>query len=211
MLPPYAICVAMATTLAMKLGHWPLRRRADEARAGQATFETLIQQCWDQLWRYAYRVTGNRDDAEDLLSESLVEGFRSFPQFRGETSFCRWMYRVMTTTRIDMVRRASRRRTESLDVGTELEAGRAAPWQNADRASDPEAIVVQPMLSEEVQQALDALPEEFRSVVILADMEQMDYADVSHVLGIPVGTVRSRLHRARHALRRSLAKHLGAA
>src|SRR5579871_740923 len=102
------------TPLNMKLRLLAVRRDS-QAKTRQATFETLVEGCWEALWRYAYHTTGNNDDAEDLLSETLVEGFRSFAQFRGDTSFVRWMYRVMTTTRIDMVRRTARRRTESLD------------------------------------------------------------------------------------------------
>ncbi len=182
-----------------------LRGRHDErSRTRQATFEALTEGCWDALWRYAYHTTGNRDDAEDLLSETLVEGFRSFPQFRGDTPFVRWMYRVMTTTRIDMVRRETRRRAESLDAMQKDSMGGEIP----DDEADPARIVVGPMLSEPVQKALVALPEEFRAVVVLADMEQMDYSDVSRILQIPIGTVRSRLHRARNALRKSLAAYV---
>jgi RNA polymerase sigma-70 factor (ECF subfamily) len=157
------------------------------------------------LWRYAYHTAGNRDDAEDLLSEALVDGFRSFGQFRGDTPFVRWMYRVMTTTHIDRLRRESRKRTESLDAasGAGTEA-RELP----DEEADPERIVLGPMLSEPVHKALAALPAEFRAVVVLADMEQMDYADVSRILQVPVGTVRSRLHRARIQLRKSLAAYV---
>ena len=147
------------------------------------------------------------DDAEDLLSETLVEGYRCFGQFRGDTAFARWMYRIMTTTRIDMVRRSSRRKTESLDAGIGEEGGEAIR-DIPDRGSDPARIVLDPMLSEPVQQALNALSEEFRQVVILADMEDMDYADVSRVLNVPIGTVRSRLHRGRSQLRKALAAYV---
>jgi RNA polymerase sigma-70 factor, ECF subfamily len=194
-------CHVAETPLNMKL-RLPVVRRAAQAQSQQATFEALVEGCWEALWRYAYHTTGNTDDAEDLLSETLVEGFRSFAQFRGDTPFVRWMYRVMTTTRIDMVRRTARRRTESLDsTGSEGRVARDLP----DEEANPERIVLGSMLSEPVQQALAALPEEFRAVVVLADMEQMDYSDVSRILQIPIGTVRSRLHRARTSLRKSLA------
>src|SRR5579862_4472238 len=65
-------------------------RRERQAQTQQATFEALVEGCWEALWRYAYHTTGNRDDAEDLLSEALVDGFRSFGQFRGDTPFVRW-------------------------------------------------------------------------------------------------------------------------
>ena len=116
----------------------PFAARAHEkARTKQATFEALVEGCWDALWRYAYHTTGNSDDAEDLLSETMLEGFRSFAQFRGDTAFVRWMYRVMTTTRIDMVRRAARRRAESLDA-MRSQDGEQASAEIPDESANPE-------------------------------------------------------------------------
>jgi len=192
----------------MKFRLFPARLVRPEAQ--QATFEAQLEPCWEALWRYAYRTTGNGDEAEDLLSETLLEGYRSFPQFRGDTPFVRWMYRIMTTTRIDMVRRNARHRAESLDdwqIGSEREStgvGAGTTRDIPDEEANPEQIVVGPMLSERVQEALAKLSEEFRLVVILADMEQMDYTDVASILGVPIGTVRSRLHRARVQLRKDL-------
>src|SRR2546423_6366667 len=124
----------------------------DDAR--RQAFESLIQQSWDRLWSYAYRTTGNRDDAEDLLSESLLEGFRSFHQFRGDTPFIRWMFRVMTTTRIDMVRRASRGKTTPLSsyFGEGEENGAHA--EIADETGDPQRMVLTRVLEETIQRAL---------------------------------------------------------
>jgi RNA polymerase sigma-70 factor (ECF subfamily) len=183
-------------------------RHTQQAQTKQATFEALIEECWDALWRYAYHSAGNTEEAEDLLSETLLEGFRFFGQFRGETPFVRWMFRIMTTTRIDMVRRAARHKTESLDRKFGAEELDAETSDIPDSTGDPEVVILGPMLSEPVQQALVSLPESYRAVIILADMEQMDYLDVSGILRIPVGTVRSRLHRARAALRKKLAAYV---
>ena len=198
----------MAATLTMKFGLFAGRRGATQDCDVRGQYEVLIEENWDALWRYAFRSAGNRDEAEDLLSEALIEGFRSYPQFRKETTFLRWMYRVMTTTRIDMVRRANRRKTESLTVVSDEDGEGTTTREIPDERANPENVIVAPMLSEPVQNALAALPEDFRNVVILADMEQMDYADVSRVLKIPIGTVRSRLHRARNQLRDSLASYV---
>jgi RNA polymerase sigma-70 factor (ECF subfamily) len=198
----------MAHTLTMKPGFFSAQREAARSQPEQEAYEALIGSCWEALWRYAYRTTGNKDDAEDLLSETLVEGFKSFSQFRGETTFLRWMYRVMTTTRIDMARWAARRHATSLEMLMGDSENDLSTRDIPDRASDPEAIIVGPMLSETVQNALNALPEEYRLVVILADLEQMDYVEVSRVLQIPIGTVRSRLHRSRQLLRKALAPYV---
>lgn len=192
--------------MAMNFDLLSARRATSQTGTRQATFEALIEQNWDALWRFAFRQTGNRDEAEDLLSETLLEGYRSLHQFRGDASFTSWMYRIMITTRIDMVRRARRHRTESLDALSQEERERFQPCGIPDRASNPETLLIEPILSEEVQKALNALPEEYRAVVLLADMEQMDYAEVSRVLRVPIGTVRSRLHRGRALLRKLLAR-----
>lgn len=180
--------------------------RAPRQETQQATFEVLIDGCWEALWRFACHTTGDADTAEDLLSETLLEGYRSFSQFRGETPFVRWMYRIMTTTRIDMVRRNVRHRAESLDNRVSREGDDSGgTWDVPDEEANPERIIIGPLLSEPVQKALAQLSEECRAVVVLADMEQMDYTDISRILQIPIGTVRSRLHRARGNLRKSLA------
>lgn len=187
----------------------PVRLFRDGTQRGhveRATFEELVEGCWDQLYRHAFYSTGNRDDAEDLLSEALIDAFRSFAQFRGQTPFARWMYRIVTTTRIDMVRRTPKLRTCSL-TGALSEEG-TEQIELADENADPEAIVVGTAFSEPVQNALNCLSEEFRAVIVLADIEGMDYAEVSQILGIPVGTVRSRLHRARAALRKALGEYV---
>jgi|SRR5579872_2207350 len=182
------------------------RREAARTDSRQAAYEALLEPCWDALWRYAYRTTGDAHDAGDLLAETVLDGFRSFDQFRGDTSFVKWMYRVMSTSRIDMLRRAKRHRADSLDALVEQGFSGAAEF--SDDSLDPENIIVGTALSEHVQQALRALPEEYRVVVALVDMEQLDYAEVSEVLQIPIGTVRSRLHRARAQLRKLLADYV---
>jgi len=116
------------------------------------------------------------------------------------------MYRIMTTTRIDMMRKNRRHTTSSLDAVAEN--GEFRHEAIADSNSDPEAIVLDPMLSEPMQTALNGLTEEYRAVVVLADIEQLDYSEVGLVLQIPVGTVRSRLHRARTHLRKALSRYV---
>jgi len=192
--------------LTTRIGNFAFRRSRSEADTRRAAYEALLEPCWDPLWRYAYNSTNNSEDARDLLSETALEGFKSFGQFRGDTSFLRWMYRIMTTTHIDMLRRAKRHKAQSLEVLHEN--GSTDLLEIVDESADPERIVLGPMLSEPVHKALSALSDEFRAVVVLADMEQLDYSEVSDILQIPLGTVRSRLHRARSLLRKSLAAYV---
>jgi len=150
-----------------------------------------------RLWRVAYRLAGNRDDAEDLLQESLIEAFQAFGRFRLGTCFERWVYRIMTRTHIDKFRR--RKRVGSVPLEEMAPDGKTA--QLADSSMDPQQISGKNEWSEPVQAALDRLAPEFRAVVIMCDAEGLSYQEASQALGCPIGTVRSRLHRARDQLR----------
>jgi len=181
-------------------------RAAPAARTDEPdreAFEQMLEPCFERLWRYAYRLARHAEDAEDLLAEGLAEGYRSFGAYRGDSSFATWMYRVLTTTWLDMRRKAARRRTDSLDEIIEREGGIRADPASLSHA-DPEAALLRDTFSEDVERAMSGLPPEYRAVVVLADVEEMDYRDVARLLGVPVGTVRSRLHRARRILRAAL-------
>ena len=180
-----------------------LRHAEDRVRA----FEAMVARDWDRFWRYAYRLcAGNAADAEDLLADSVIEAYQSFDRYRGE-GFDKWLFRILTTNRIDMTRRAKVRKAESLDTAfIDSESGEAQGRVVADAGADPARIVLDPLLSEDVQMALDALPEDFRAALLLCDVEQMEYQDIAQILHLPIGTVRSRIHRARTQMRKSLEK-----
>jgi len=170
-------------------------------------FEAMVTADWERFHRYALRLCqGSVDDAEDLLSESMLDAFKAFDNYRGE-GFDRWFFRMITNNRIDMARRAKVRRAESLDTAFEDWEG---DYRGRDLAGDsrdePEHQILDPMYSEPVQKALDALPEEFRAAILLCDVEQMDYQEIADTLNVPIGTVRSRIHRGRHQMRKMLEK-----
>lgn len=180
-------------------------RPADRTQDKLNAFDAMVARDWERFYRYAYRLCGgNADDAEDLLSETLLDAFRSFDSYRGE-GFDRWFFRMIAHNRIDMVRRAKVRKAESLDsafTGHDGDTRREIP----DDTDSPERRVLDPVYSEAMQQALDSLPEDFRAVILLCDVEQMDYQEAADTLGIPVGTVRSRIHRGRNQMRKILEK-----
>lgn len=169
-------------------------------------FARLLAQHQDKLYRVAYRMAGHSEDAQDLLQDALLEAFRSFKRFQRGTYFDKWLYRIMTNTFIDRQRRSKRvGHIESLDapqVGGEDDG--AAVRDVADWGSDPARVALQETFDEPVQRALDTLPPEFRMVLILSDVEEFSYEEISEMMGTPVGTVRSRLHRARAAMKQSL-------
>jgi len=176
---------------------WLLKRRTTIDQ--QAEFERLVALEWPRFWRFAYRLTGNRDNAEDLLSETLLDAYSCFGRYRGD-GFHRWFFKMLANNHVDMVRKAKRRPVESLDTTFSESAGR----ELADPTMGPERHVVEAVYSEPVQAALDSLSLDYRTVVLLCDVEGYDYAEAAGILGIPIGTVRSRLSRGRERLRQAL-------
>jgi len=165
-------------------------------------FEALLAPQLDALYRTARRMTRNADDAEDLVQDTAIRAFRAFAQFQPGTNFRAWIFRVLTTTFINRQRSVGRH-----PVLETLDEGRAAGVydQIADDAPTPEAAVLDRLSVNDIVRAMDSLPRDFAAVVQMADVEEMDYQEVADALGIPVGTVRSRLHRGRRLLRATLA------
>ncbi len=170
-------------------------------------FERLVRTHQSALYRIAYRLTGNRDDAEDLLTEALTEAWSAFDRFQTEDGFVRWVATIMTHTFLDWKRKENRMEWVSLDNpnADEEEEGEGS-WDLADDSADPETIALRRQFWQDAQKALDDLPPEYRAVVVLVDMEGLSYEEAAQALRCPIGTVRSRLHRARAILRERL-KH----
>lgn len=170
-------------------------------QTASAAFEALLAPQLDALYRTARRMTRNADDAEDLVQDTAVRAFRAFGQFEPGTNFRAWIFRVLTTTFINRQRSLGRHPVvETLDVDHA-----AGVYDHiADDAPTPEAAVLDRMSVEDIVRAMDSLPPDFAAVVQMADVEEMDYQEVADALGIPVGTVRSRLHRGRRLLRAAL-------
>ena len=158
----------------------------------------------DQLYRAAWRYTRNHADAEDLVQETMIKAYRSFGQFSQGTNIRPWLFRVMTTTWINRYRSMQRRPAEVLtEQLTDLEFNPAVRQSSVASAS-AELVALETLGDDQVRAALAALPEGQRMAVFYVDVEGFRYAEVAVILGIPVGTVMSRLHRGRRALRRLL-------
>ena len=163
----------------------------------------------DQLYSAALRYTRNPADAEDLVQETFAKAFAAFQQFQPGTNLRAWLYRILTNTYINRYRRQQRQPTEvSADAWHEaLEDG--GDFSLYDRLAaathEPAEIeVLRRIPDEEVKQALAGLPEQFRMAVYLADVEGFSYAEIADIMGTPIGTVMSRLHRGRSALQKAL-------
>ncbi|GBD28536.1 ECF RNA polymerase sigma factor SigE [bacterium HR31] len=168
----------------------------------RAEFARLVEAHWKSAYRFAYRLTGNADEAEELVQQAAEEAFRAFPRFRPGTRFDRWWLRILYHSFVDRARHKRRQSYFSLEevASAALTAGR---W------ADPEAALEE-KLDGPVQKALLALPPDFRAAVLLVDLLGLSYEETAHVLRCPVGTVRSRLHRARLALREWLRDYVDA-
>lgn len=170
-------------------------------------FAHLVNAHRDKLYRVAYRMTGDADDAQDLLQDALLEAYSSFQRFRRGTYFDKWLYRIMTNTFIDRQRHRKRAGpTVSLDAPLTAGDPESSGRDVADMDSDPQDQYLKGIFSETLQKALDALAPEFRMVLILADVEEFSYEEIGEMMGTPIGTVRSRLNRARGMVRNRLSK-----
>ena len=193
--------------------HDPDRAPSADAEAGLSgddvdLFARLLAEHQDKLYRVAYRMAGHHEDAQDLLQDALLEAYRSFKRFQRGTYFDKWLYRIMTNTFIDRQRHRKRvGRVESLDAPLAGgEEGQPAAREIPDWEDEPSRRVLREMFDEPIQKALDALKPEFRMVLILADVEEFSYEEISEMMDTPIGTVRSRLHRARDMMRQTLEK-----
>jgi RNA polymerase sigma-70 factor (ECF subfamily) len=178
-----------------------LRRHSDRTRA---EFETLLEDQLDALYAAAMRLTRNARDAEDLVQDAVLRAYRFFDRFERGTHFRAWIFRILTNTFINRYRRSVKERT--LVDGPERESvtDQLVSRDAADQAGDPERHFFGRLVSDDVVRAVDALPIDFRMVVILADLQEFSYKEIADILDIPVGTVMSRLFRGRRLLEKSL-------
>jgi RNA polymerase sigma-70 factor (ECF subfamily) len=165
------------------------------------SFEELAMPIFDQLYNFAHWLTQNRDEAEDLVQETYVKALRGFSSFHPGTNFRAWMYRILRNTFLTSRTGLSATMTVPLDLEEEKTEAAAEP-------STPETILLERASSEIMQRAIDELPVNFREILLLCEVEEMSYQEISETLSIPIGTVMSRLSRARKALRDSLRMRL---
>jgi RNA polymerase sigma-70 factor, ECF subfamily len=160
----------------------------------------------DALYRTALRMTRNQSDAEDLVQEAYLRAFRSLDQFRDGTNLRAWLFRIMTNAYINDYRKRSRRpMNSSLDDIEEFYLYDHLIDSGVQPGSErPEDIVLNRLTADDVLKSLDALSDDFRHVVLLADVEGFTYREIADILDIPVGTVMSRLYRARRRLQTAL-------
>jgi RNA polymerase sigma-70 factor (ECF subfamily) len=174
--------------------------------ADQAKFADQAMQYMDALYTGALRLTRNPSDAEDLVQETYLKAYRAYASFEEGTNLRAWLYRIMTNTFINMYRSKKRRPTETEfdDVEDLYLYRRLGGLEAATASRSAEDELLGWFTDAEVKDAVDALPEQFRLAVLLADVEGFSYKEIAEILHVPIGTVMSRLHRGRKALQREL-------
>jgi len=175
-----------------------------EARRGDLdSFNRLVLAYQDMVYNQAYRMMGEFDSAEDAAQDAFITAFRKLSTYRGG-SFKAWLLRIVTNLCYDELRRRKRRPTTPLEpLDSDNEEIESPRWL-ADPGESPEETAQRSELSQALQNCLDDLSPEFRSVVVLVDIQGMDYAEAAQAAGTPLGTIKSRLARARLRMRECL-------
>lgn len=166
-------------------------------------FNELVLLHQDMAYSHAYALLGDPDCAEDAAQESFIKAFENIGNFRGG-SFRSWLLTIVTNSAYDLLRRSQRHPTQPLFPTDENDEEIESPAWLADPAGSAEAIVEQQESSQELYKMLDELPEVFRTVITLIDIQELDYTEAARVLNVPIGTIKSRLARARLQMRMKL-------
>ena len=174
--------------------------------SAQEAFTANAMQYAPQLFSTALRMTRNRSDAEDLVQETYIKGWRSFHTFQEGTNLRAWLFRIMTNTYINKYNAQKRKGTEvELDDIEELFLyKRLGSIDQSQLSSSAEDQMLELFTDDEVKSAIESLPEDFRIPVLLSDVDGFSYKEISEMLEIPMGTVMSRLHRGRKAMQKML-------
>jgi RNA polymerase sigma-70 factor (ECF subfamily) len=179
-----------------------------ESRQGKlAAFQELVEKYQRRMFAVAYGILSNREDALDAVQEALIKAYRSLPDFKGESSFYTWLYRITVNAAIDIARKAGRHEEvefrEELDVDEEKGDFPIAPV-----SENPAERLVRKELGELIERAILSLPVDQRTAIVLREMEGLSYKEIAEIMKCSEGTVMSRLHYGRKKLQELLEPHL---
>jgi RNA polymerase sigma-70 factor (ECF subfamily) len=168
-----------------------------EGASQSGSFEELAMPLFDQLYNFAHWLTQNREEAEDLVQETFAKALRGFSSFQLGTNFRAWMYRILRNT--FLTSRTGLRATMTVPLDAEDDGPELAV-----ESDTPETILIERSNSHLLQSAIDELPVQVREVILLCEVEELSYEEIAETISVPIGTVMSRLSRARKRLRESL-------
>jgi RNA polymerase sigma-70 factor (ECF subfamily) len=183
---------------------------SDAAEAAEAAPPGFTEEClghMDALYGVACRLTRNPTEAEDLVQDAMLKAMRAQHQFQAGTNLKAWLFRILTNTFINKYRRGGLERAlfDGPDADPLVDGWVSASTMRQLR--EPEQIALLPIVEGEVRRALDELPPEFKLAVILCDVQEFSYEEIAEIMGCPIGTVMSRLHRGRKLLQKALYGH----
>lgn len=161
-------------------------------------FETLVLEYEKNVYNIALRMTGNSEDAADMTQEAFIKAYNSLQSFRADSKFSVWLYRIVSNVCLDFLRSKNRRPTVSLSV--EDDDGEDTQLDVADESQSPELLLDRKLTRESVRRGLDSLPPDYRQILLLREIQGLSYDEIAQALGLEVGTVKSRIFRARKRL-----------
>lgn len=161
-------------------------------------FETLVLEYEKNVYNIALRMTGNSEDAADMTQEAFIKAYNSLQSFRGDSKFSVWLYRIVSNVCLDFLRSKNRRPTVSLSV--EDDDGEDTQLDVADESQSPELLLDRKLTRDSVRRGLDSLPPDYRQILLLREIQGLSYDEIAQTLSLEVGTVKSRIFRARKRL-----------
>ncbi len=172
-------------------------------------FARLAAKYKDKIYNYVARMCGGPSEAEDLTQEVFIRAFVAIRRFRGAATFQTWLYKIATNIALDALRRRRRAGPPAFSLDAPIETDESPVQRElADSSRDPHQTAAVRELQQEVRQAIDGLSEKLRIVVVLFDIQGLSYEEIADILGVPLGTVKSRLFNARMALRPRLTRYM---
>jgi RNA polymerase sigma-70 factor (ECF subfamily) len=161
-------------------------------------FEELVLEYEKKVYNVALRMVNNQEDAEDITQEAFIKAYNSLSGFRGDSKFSVWLTRIVSNMCLDLIRSRGRRPTISLSV--EDEDGENVELEISDMRQSPETLMDQQLTKESVRRGLKQLPDEYREILLLREIQGLSYEEISAALDLEVGTVKSRIYRGRKKL-----------
>ena len=161
-------------------------------------FEALVREYEKNVYNLALRMTGSSEDAYDMSQEAFIKAYNSLASFRGDSKFSVWLYRIVSNVCLDYIR--SRSRKPSVSLSAENEDGEEVEIDIADEEQTPENLLDRRLTRDAVQRGLQSLPPDHREILLLREIQGLSYDEISEALGLEVGTVKSRIFRARKKL-----------